>query len=385
MNKKILLALTFSLTLSSFNISYAKSINELNKEKNEIKNKVNQSKKDLEETKEEKSSFLKEVERLDAQLDKTETELKNLENKLENTKKNLDKTEAELKEAEEIKNKQYESLKKRIRIIYEYGSETYLDIILDSKGIMDFFKRIEYVNRIMKHDQKLFERYKETEKSVQIKLEEIKVNKQNLENLTKETNEKKKQLESNINNKQQLVSKLELEEVALQEQIKDLEKEDREITDLINKAKVKAKKSSTNKVYNGLKGGKLAHPVPAFSGYPVNDNYGPRIHPISGKKTFHAGLDLKATYGTDIVASESGTVIYTGNRGGYGKTVIIDHGNGLTTLYAHNSKIVVSQGDSVKRGQVIAKAGSTGYSTGVHAHFEVRINGKHTDPTPYLK
>ncbi len=102
--------------------------------------KVSQSKKDLEETKEEKSSFLKEVEKLDTQLEKTEDELKDLQNKLENTKKTLEKTEIELKEA----------LKKKIRIIYEYGSETYLDILLDSKGVMDFFKRIEYVNRIMK-------------------------------------------------------------------------------------------------------------------------------------------------------------------------------------------------------------------------------------------
>lgn len=383
--KKILFFILIScFFLNLFNISYAKSINELNKEKNDIKDKVNQSKKDLEETKEEKSSFLKEVEKLDTQLEKTEDELKDLQNKLENTKKTLEKTEIELEEAEKTKIKQYESLKKRIRIIYEYGSETYLDILLDSKGIMDFFRRIEYVNKIMKHDQKIFERYKEIEKSVQIKLEEVKINKENLENLTKQTSEKKKQLESNIKNKQQMVSKLQSEQVALEQKIKDLEKEDREITNLINQAKIKATKSSKNKVYS-VSGGRLAHPVPAFAGHPINDSYGPRIHPISKRKSFHAGLDLKATYGTDIVAAEAGTVIYSGSRGGYGKTVIIDHGNGLTTLYAHNSKLVVSQGESVKRGQVVAKAGSTGYSTGVHAHFEVRINGKHTDPEPYLK
>ncbi len=174
-----------------------------------------------------------------------------------------------------------------------------------------------------------------------------------------------------------MVSKLQSEQVALEQKIKDLEKEDREITNLINQAKIKATKSSKNKVYS-VSGGRLAHPVPAFAGHPLNDSYGPRIHPISKRKSFHAGLDLKATYGTDIVAAEAGTVIYSGSRGGYGKTVIIDHGNGLTTLYAHNSKLVVSQGESVKRGQVVAKAGSTGYSTGVHAHFEVRINGKTT-------
>lgn len=388
MKKKLTYLLSGLFFLGSFNIVYAnKSINELNKDKKEIQQKLNESKEELSETKEEKSGLLKEVEKLDSQLEKVTTELNKLENELKQTKENLSKAEIELKEAEETKNKQYKSLKERIRVMYEYGNETYLEILMDSKGFTDFFKRIEYVNRIMKHDQELFERYEETERIYEAKVEEIKIHKENIEILTEQTNIKKKETESAIANKQKLIQDLQKQESALEQQLKDLEKEDKEIANLINQAKqaqIQITGASNNKIYPGT-GGRFAYPVPAYAGRPYNDTYRNRINPISGKREMHTGLDLKATYGTDIVAAEAGTVIYAGNRGGYGKTVIIDHGNGITTLYAHNSSLTVSKGQTVSRGQVVAKAGSTGYSTGVHAHFEVRINGQHTDPAPYLK
>ncbi|MDE6181673.1 MAG: peptidoglycan DD-metalloendopeptidase family protein [Eubacteriales bacterium] len=385
MRKKIATILASLMLLSSFNSVYAKSIQELNKEKKEIKEKVNESKQELAETKEEKSALLKEVEKLDEQLNNVTSELEKLENELKITKESLAKTEEELKIAEETKNNQYESLKKRLRIMYEYGSESYLEILIDSKGITDFFKRIEYVNRIMKYDQELFERYEETERIYEAKVEEIKIQKENIEILTEEQNIKKKELEKSIANKEQVVAKLQKEEQFLEQQLKELEKEDKEITKLINSAKVTSTGSSTNKVYPAGAGGRLAHPVPAYAGRPYNDTYRNRINPVTGKAEKHTGLDLKATYGTDIVAAEAGTVIYSGVRGGYGNTVIIDHGGGMTTLYAHNSSLTVKKGQTVQRGQVIAKAGSTGISTGVHAHFEVRINGQHTDPAPYLQ
>lgn len=385
MKKYLSIFLTTTIFVFSLNSSvYSKSVNELNQEKNEIQNKIESSKESLEQSKEEKSSILKEVEALDANLDKIEKELESLQSQLEETKNNLEKSEKELEDATEKKEKQYESLKERIRVMYEYGDSGYLQILLDAKGFTDFFKRIEYINYIMKYDNQLFERYEETERFIELKVEQIKVEKENIEVLTSQTEAKKKEIEKSIAQKQQTVANLSKQEATLEQQIKDLEKEDQEITNLINQAKVKATGTSTNKVYAGT-GGQLAHPVPQYAGRPYNDVYGYRTNPISGKRELHSGLDLKATYGTDIVAAESGTVIYSGTRGGYGKTVIIDHGGGMTTLYAHNSQLVVSVGEQVQRGQVIAKAGSTGYSTGVHAHFEVRINGKTTDPAPYLE
>lgn len=391
MKKKICIFLTcIGISLNFPYSAYSKNINELNKQKGNVKNKINSSKQNLSNTKAEKSAVLKDVQELDKSLEKIENELEDLQKKLENTKASLQNSEKELEEATKRREKQYESLKKRLRVMYEYGNEGYLDILLNSKGFTDFFKRIEYVNYIMEYDDDLFKRYKDTEDFIALKVEQIKVEKSNLEILTKKTEEKKQEVQNKIAEKQKLMENLSKQQSALEQQIKDLEKEDREITNLINQAiasQAKTKSTSQpsqNKVYAG-KGGKLAHPVPQFAGSPYNDVYGYRINPISKKKELHSGLDMKAKYGSDIVAAESGTVIYAGNRGGYGKTVIVDHGGGMTTLYAHNSKLVVKKGEQVKRGQVIAKAGSTGYSTGVHAHFEVRINGKHTNPAPYLK
>jgi murein DD-endopeptidase MepM/ murein hydrolase activator NlpD len=127
--------------------------------------------------------------------------------------------------------------------------------------------------------------------------------------------------------------------------------------------------------------GRLRMPVNGW----ISSYYGWRVHPIFGTRRMHAGLDLAAIGGTPIYAAEAGTVIIAGIRGGYGNAVVIDHGGGLATLYAHQSRLTVSVGESVSAGERIGFVGCTGYCTGDHLHFEVHINGKHTDPLPYLR
>ncbi|MGM0420501.1 MAG: M23 family metallopeptidase, partial [Bacillota bacterium] len=116
----------------------------------------------------------------------------------------------------------------------------------------------------------------------------------------------------------------------------------------------------------------------------ITSNYGNRRHPVTGRTNFHTGVDIAAAYGSTVKAAASGTVVHAGWRGGYGRTVIIDHGNGYKTLYAHNSQILVQQGQSVSRGSSIARVGTTGIATGPHVHFEVQQNDDHRNPLSFL-
>ena len=137
--------------------------------------------------------------------------------------------------------------------------------------------------------------------------------------------------------------------------------------------------SSSNSTYLG---GEMAWPAPSYTR--ISSYFAGRIDPITGKKSNHGGLDLASPYGSPILAANSGKVIIAGYHYSYGNYVVIDHGGGVSTLYGHSSKLLVSRGQSVSRGQQIAKVGSTGRSTGNHLHFEVRINGTRVDPLPYI-
>ena len=156
----------------------------------------------------------------------------------------------------------------------------------------------------------------------------------------------------------------------------------KELERLIKKAEEEAKKGNGNNNFT-YTGGQLAWPIPGYNN--ITSNYGMRIHPIYHVPKLHTGIDVGAPKGASFVAAEDGVVILAKYNGGYGNCVIINHGNGITTLYGHGTSILVSNGQTVKRGQPVLTVGSTGTSTGNHAHFEVRKNGSPVDPLPYLK
>ena len=281
-----------------------------------------------------------EISKLDLQINEIKSEINELENNIQNNK---------------------DKLSKRIKVINSNYSMSYIKILLNSSSISDFFNNIYIVKQIVKQDKEVLTELDENKQEIEDKKSQIenkKVEQEEIKRKTKYTG---------------LYDKIEVEKLK-----SELEKEENELESEIEKI---AAQSVVNGESQVISSG--SWPVPGHSR--ISSPYGYRIHPIFNTKKMHTGIDIPAPTGTPTVSIDSGKVIFAGTKGGYGKTVMIQHDDGKVTLYAHNSALTVSVGQRVKKGQVVAKIGSTGNSTGPHLHFEVRINGKHVNPVPYIK
>ncbi|MBQ7794212.1 MAG: M23 family metallopeptidase, partial [Clostridia bacterium] len=271
-----------------------------------------------------------------------------------------------------------EKLKARMKVMYEYGSTSYLEILMEAKGFSDLFTRIAAVQAIVRHDNSIIDKYAaqiEELEAAKLVVETEKAEQVEAKGLLTEQQDK---LEVLRNEKSKVISELNKDIAALEAAEKQKEKDANALQAEINKAL--SSKSASNVVYRG--NGKFAWP--SASSTRITSNFGYRIHPIFGTKKLHRGLDIGAAAGTNVLAAESGVVLTAGYNSSYGYYITINHGSGYVTLYAHNSKLLVKSGDTVSRGQVIAKCGSTGNSTGPHIHFEVQVNGKLVNPLNYL-
>lgn len=378
---KIFLCLMFSFIMLGNVNCFGESLSQLKQKANKIKKSSTQTNQLINKVKEQKNTMQQEINNLDLELVKASASLISTSNKLEQSQKKLSESENELMQAKRKREKQYVSYKQRICYIYENGKNAYIHIMFKAHSFHDFLKRTEYVNYIIKYDSELLNELRESEKLISKKIEDIKSEQAQIKNLIAEEKKHKENLEVKVKQKETLMTKVNSDLEKYQQQLKDLENSSNDIEKLIKQAQLTAlaNKNKSNFNYNG---GKLGWPVPGKT--KISSSYGNRISPISGRGEFHTGLDIPAPIGTKVYAAEDGIVINSGTINGYGYTIIISHGAGLSTLYAHNSRLIAKVGQSVKRGDVIALAGSTGYSTGSHCHFEVRVNGKHTNPWNYL-
>ena len=299
-----------------------------------------------------------------------------LVNQIGDAEENLRKTEEALEEAEANYNYQRELLKIRLKVMYQNSSTTKLDILLESKSLVEFYERLQYMAIISRNDSSIMTDLNEAKLDVEYKKV---LQQQAKELLEKEASDKHKRLTSLKASRAELESEIVRSQAALAKLEKDIDKQIAESNRLNNVIK----NLSKNKKYAG---GSMVWPVP--SSYELTSSFGMRKHPILRKIKMHTGVDIGASKNSSIIAANKGTVIMSqyDNSGGYGRMVVIDHGGGITTLYAHASKLLVSVGKEVKAGDVIAKVGSTGLSTGNHLHFEVRKNGVPQNPlSGYLK
>lgn len=273
-------------------------------------------------------------------------------------------------------NKRNNASAERIRCIYKNQHSLILDLLLSTSGITEFLDRIYYQNLIIQSDKKRMQSLREEARRIAVLKQRLEFEKRQLSGIIKDIDRENSNIQSTIKQNKSMIEKI-------QKDKKAYEKSERELERLSNNLTAMISRSTRN---SGVSvGGGFLLPV---QGARISSPYGERIHPIFKTKIFHTGIDYAVPMGTPIKAANAGKVIYSGWYGGYGKVVIIDHGNctgkPTTTLYAHMSKQNVSVGDNVVRGQVIGHVGSTGYSTGPHLHFEVRINGRHQNPNKFL-
>jgi murein DD-endopeptidase MepM/ murein hydrolase activator NlpD len=276
--------------------------------------------------------------------------------------------EAEIKIAE--KN---ELLNQRLRVMYKTGSVGYLEVLFGAEDFTDLLSRIDMLQKILVHDQNLIQSLKEQRDIIEQKKVELETIKDELLALFKNKITKQNELNVALNNLIAYKKELINDEVALVEMEDALLDEANKLTEIIKNLELAAT----------YVGGEMMWPVPGQ--YMITSPFGNRLHPISKQYKMHTGIDIAGPKGTPIVAAQTGTVVYANWFGSYGKAIIIDHGGGYTTLYAHNDSISVSVGSVVKKGDNIALLGTTGYSTGPHLHFEVRMNGEYVEPLTYVK
>ncbi|MDP9751407.1 murein hydrolase activator EnvC family protein [Thermoanaerobacter pentosaceus] len=348
----------------------------------DAKNKLNQIQKTITETKKKKEEVINQkndiaaqIADLDKKLNVTQQELANVQKRLADITEKLNKTREELEVAKQKENTQLKTMKERIRAMYISGELGYLEVLLGAKDFGDFITRLDVVKCIVDYDSNLFESYKQQRKLVEQKEKELVQMQIEAQNYKNQIISRQRELQLAMASREGLMRDLERQQKLYEQQEDELLKQSKQLEKVIQQLQAKSKIKYS--------GGKLLWPVPSSS--VITSPFGTRYHPILKQYRTHTGIDIAAQTGASILAAADGQVIFAGYYGGYGYAVIIDHGDGISTLYGHNSALLVKEGDTVKRGQVIAKAGSTGLSTGPHLHFEVRKNGVPVNPMDWLK
>lgn len=371
--------------------SFAKSSAQLKKEKEQMEKNIKDMKAALEDVREKQETIAAEIIELDIKVAEAQYELDIVTDELNEITERLEESEAQLAQAIIDRDEQEELFKKRIKFVHENGYSGYIEIILESENITDLFIRTQYINDIMEYDKNTLTMLQETMELIDRKTKEIAEDKAEQEIVVAEYQKRKDEWDKALAEKQAAAEQYELDEANYIQSIADWEDASKNIETLIKEAQeaearaaaeaAKKQSSSSSGTYT-YSGGKFSWPVPGYSR--ISSEYGYRDGIFVSGREFHTGLDIPAAYGSNIVSAADGKVITSGYIRGYGYTVMVSHGDGLVTLYGHNSSLAVSVGDWISAGDVIAYAGSTGNSTGNHCHFEVRLNGSHTNPWSYL-
>lgn len=389
------------------------NLSEAQQEKKTLENDLQKAKELIDSLKGSKEDIQSEVEKLDKQLNEISGKVKELESQLSKKRQEIANTESALNKAKEQEKKQYRNMKKRIQFMYENGQTSYVEMLLSADSFTDFLNAVEYITQISQYDRKMLKEYQNMQVTIADTQKTLETDYASLQSLQAKVQEEKqavaalesakkgelndvaddltdaqtvaKAYEAEIQAQNEVIAQIQAaqkraaEQQAAQQQAQAAE-ENQGATDAAGKNQNTAQ--NTTPSGNGQSTGSMMWPCP--SSKRVTSDYGPRTSPTNGASSNHKGIDIGAAYGADIVAADGGTVLVATYSSSGGNYVIIDHGGGLCTVYMHASSLTVSAGQTVSKGQVIAKVGSTGISTGNHLHFGVTLNGVYVSPWGYV-
>lgn len=349
--------------------SYSQRLQSIRQKQREVQNRLSAIKENQSEAASELSQARNEAQQARDREAQAEQNLAEVREILRGVKNDLAQTEEEL-------GQHREAMSQRLVALYETGQPSYLEVVLNATSFEDFTNRAEFSRIIAGQDQQLLDTLVETEKKLEQQRATLEVAHAEAEHLEEQARVAKSEAEKAESAAEALVAKYRKDRKAAERDYAALEATENQIQALIRSQASSSSGGGGAQSYSGSCAGNLLQPC---SGR-ISSRYGWRIHPILGTRRFHNGVDIAAGYGTTIKAADDGRVIFAGWKNAYGRTVIIDHGSGWSTMYGHCSSISVSRGQVVSRGQKIAAVGSTGWSTGPHLHWTVYRNGSTVNP-----
>ena len=375
MKKICLTVIIVLLCIGAYGTVQAVTSADLEERRRELQEQIEASGLEIENIQIELTEALEKMNNLDKQIYDYEDSIKNINNELEEIEKDLKTKEKELQIMEMDYERVKEAFADRIVYLYETNDTRYLDVLLSSKSIVDFISNYYLIGEMLEYDSNLIEKLDNNKIALAEAKQDLEKTKNELENKRVEKQRIAITLENSKAVKNSYINNLTEQEKETKAKIEKYQEE----LDLINLEMLLSSMENNDSIYVG---GIFLWPTPGY--YTITSPFGMRLHPILKTYRVHTGMDIGAPMGSFVLAANSGVVSKATYSTSYGNLVMINHGNGISTAYAHGSEILVEEGQEVNRGDIIMKVGSTGWSTGPHLHFEIIVNGVKIDPYPYV-
>ena len=355
--------------------SFASEVDDKRAELNEVQSQMQKMQERKEKARQKAEAASVGLEEIQTRINQLRGQARELQGKSDALQAKIDVNKVKLAQKQAEVDKRKKIYSKRLRQIYMNGQVNYLDVLLGARDFSDFASRMYLLQKIISSDIEMLQQLQKAEAEVRERQEQLDIEMRDIEVAKTELESKRSRANRLKEQRSYMLYKAQEEEQQSQSEYERLLAISENITAMLRNMESGGGSSS-----GGGGTGRFIWPCRGE----ITSYFGWRTHPIFGTTKYHSGMDIAVDYGTPILAADSGTVIYSGWLGGYGYAVMIDHGSGLVTLYAHNQSLNVYEGQYVTKGTCIAYAGSTGYSTGPHCHFEVRLHGEVTEPLNYL-